>query len=683
MKRCLSAVLALAMLISLLPAVSAGESEGITVTYDIHNFITATTEDMSTITEGATNGFFRFKSGTGGKIRHRGTATNRCIDVYSGKYLILDIYVPVEGTYTMSGLHPHFTGGGVTKVYVNDSETEAGSYDSTPVAERHPKPQNGNSYGYNEEFVIEGISLNKGWNAFKFEASGGIGTIKTFTISNGPGKAAMKSFATINTTELRIGKTAQITVTSLMSDGTYEKDASVSYISSDDSVATVDANGKITATGVGNATITVSGSALGTETFDIVVTEPHWSGITIKYDLCTVIVKNKVSSVGALTEDITINFFRNNSASSESGIKFRNNRGTITNNCIEITDASVVLDVYVPVAGDYTMTGTNPRFQGGGVVEVYVNGSDEKAGSYDCAGGAETNTGSYGNDTSFEFSGIAMNEGWNTIRFTAVTPGKQGTVKTFILDGGEGSVPMDVTLGANNTEIEVTESAQITASVHMSNGEIVTDDTVRYSVDDESIATVDASGRVTGTSKGNVTVRVTGGIANADETIAINVIVAALGTGELVYDMTPDGVESTMLNTITYEQTGDTWAYFGNKNSNEKYMSLNMTYNYLSLSAYGGKNGWVALKINIPEPGKYGIIQSVGKRPAGVSQVGMYILPGNTEKANIKNLIIDDTYLINDTINCYNSSGKTRCTEYDFGTRYFDKGEHIIVYKQI
>ena len=83
----------------------------------------------------------------------------------------------------------------------------------------------------------------------------------------------MKSSATINTTELRTGKTAQITVTSLMSDGTYEKDASVSYISSDDSVATVDANGRKTATGVGNATITVSGSALGTETFDIVVTE--------------------------------------------------------------------------------------------------------------------------------------------------------------------------------------------------------------------------------------------------------------------------------------------------------------------------------------------------------------------------------------------------------------------------
>ena len=668
------------------------EFSGVMVNYDVCSVIVdKKISDVGELTEEVTRGFFRGNSEKSSEsginfVTNRDTLTDNVIEITDAS-LVLDVYVPKAGIYEMKGTHPRFKSGGVVDVYVNGAEKKAGSYDCSG-------DKGEDSCGNDAEFTIMNVDMHEGWNSIEFKAStaGKIGAVKSFTLDGGTDTVVMKSSASVDKTELRIGETAQITITNVISDGSEEEDTTVSFESLNPDVATVDGNGKITAQGAGEADIMVSGGAKDiSESIHVYVNNVRMSGITVKYDVCSSIVNNKISKVSALTEEVTRGFFRGNSEkSSGKGITFVTSRGTLTNNCIELREASIVLDVYAPKAGAYDMNGTRPRFQKGDLVDVYVYGEDgteKKVGSYDCYDGTVTQTSSYGNEAAFTIENIELKEGWNSIKFTSSTSGKVGTVKNFTLNGGPGSVPISATISTNKTDVEVAEEAQITTSVYMSAGETVVDNTVEYSIEDGSIATIDATGVVTGKAIGTTTVYARGGmIEDTDLQIDINVYVAEIGKNEYIYDMTPEGVpEETLVSTMTYEKTGDTWQYFGNKSNNVNFMKVMPSFDYLYLSSYGGSNAWVALKIKVPEAGKYGVNLAYGARKLGASQVGMYILPGDTSRSGIEEMTAMGKGLITDNINCYTPSSEiNKASERYIGTYNFEApGEYLVVYKML
>ena len=72
-------------------------------------------------------------------------------------------------------------------------------------------------------------------------------------------------------------------------------------------------------------------------------------------------------------QELSDGFFKINSESTSFGVILRYNRGSATstsNNGIDLEAGySLVLDVYVPVKGLYTMSGNHPHFGNGGVIE--------------------------------------------------------------------------------------------------------------------------------------------------------------------------------------------------------------------------------------------------------------------------------------------------------------------------
>jgi len=214
-----------------------------------------------------------------------------------------------------------------------------------------------------------------------------------------------------------------------------------------------------------------------------------------------------------------------------------------------------------------------------------------------------------------------------------------------------------------------------------------------YQTGDASVATVSADGTVTAKGAGKTTVwaESTDGIY-ASAPVAVTVTDPTKPT--IKYDIlsrgTPAGVE---LSTFTdYSQTDGFWKYYGKGNGGqEKYMKI-----YLD----GGSNGWndrleligcggntegnyIALKINVPEKGKYTVTQYYGAGSNGTENAVMHILPGNTEKSDVIAASNDSNKVL--TLNCYATSSQAAASSSRTvsGTYEFEAGEYLLVYRNL
>ncbi len=518
MKKFLSIILAAAIILSLIPAAfaadatAASETANLTLVYDISGVVDFRNSNIfSNYTEEYTHGFFKIDtanstsslittSGYGGNYTSNGFAF-RSSGNTNGEKFTLNVYVPVAGNYKMTGGYSNYIGGGVVEVSVNG--TKVGEYDCTGT-------DSTNTYPIDANFNFENIPFNKGWNTIKFstENSKAGGTIRTFNLILGEGSGY--ALMGVHEKSLTVGDTYAIeTLNSSKKSYTGSSPTALNnkitegltYVSSNTSVAEVSTDGTVTAKGYGKATITVS-DGTGVP-YDIAVSVDDPSMPTIVYDISKVMKDNGVNSATkflALTEEKTNGFFRANpDCEFRSYTSFESGRDTTSNNGIDMCGyVDVSFDVYVPVAGNYTMTGRYAKWQSGGKVELYVNDKSSPVGSYNCYDSGSTNT--YSITDNFEIPGIALNKGWNKMKF--YTGGNYGTIRTFSLVGGSGNALMPYFNG--NTTLEVGETATLKGFLSSSAAAA----TVGYSVEGDCV-TVSNDGTIEAKKAGKATVTMT------------------------------------------------------------------------------------------------------------------------------------------------------------------------------
>ena len=305
MKKLLSLILAITMILSLIPSAFAAETPDITIKYDICGILKtglAGSWNFGLITKELTKDFFRINSDT------TPTATsNQTIRIRNGRtssdglnngfellrkdvYVSLDVYVPIAGTYTMTGVHPTWTGGGTVEVYVNDASSPAGNYDCS-----HLENSSDQKDDYRPYFTFKDVEFKAGWNKIKFVAvTEGQGRVKTFSLilGNGGGDALMP-YLNGNTT-LEVGETA--TLKGYLS--STSADATVTYTTSNDCV-TVGTDGTITAVKPGKATITMTAS-----NSTVVAGNPYTVDITVpnaKTDFVSIGIDDDGDGVATIT----------------------------------------------------------------------------------------------------------------------------------------------------------------------------------------------------------------------------------------------------------------------------------------------------------------------------------------------------------------------------------------------
>lgn len=108
--------------------------------------------------------------------------------------------------------------------------------------------------------------------------------------------------AAIGKTEIKVGETAQITVDVVLENPDKEatEDTTVTYTSSNDKVATVDKDGKVTAVAVGKATITAKVGEF-TDTVEITVPEVKATALDVKVDNTTLNVGDSAQITATVT----------------------------------------------------------------------------------------------------------------------------------------------------------------------------------------------------------------------------------------------------------------------------------------------------------------------------------------------------------------------------------------------
>lgn len=323
MKKIISTLLAIAMLLSLVPAafaenVTEGEvaSDGVKIVYDIHSILSGKNSlgknaswasnniPASDFSYEATKGYFQYVGNSSGKdvVDVSTIKWNEwCLYLSNSAWWAFKIYVPEDGVYTPQVTYGHFAKNGnvlyvslikaesvlnsttISSNRLKIGESSAGiAYVAGDTERRYTTPQT-----YNEQ------TLEKGEYYVVYSTGSGSrwAMVQNFMLSKSADEATgamlMHPRVTADTTEITVGGSgASLSTVVYDEDNNVVADAAVEYTSSDKSVATVDENGKVAAVGLGTATITATATRDGRSSFatiDIDVKEAGAAGIDITY----------------------------------------------------------------------------------------------------------------------------------------------------------------------------------------------------------------------------------------------------------------------------------------------------------------------------------------------------------------------------------------------------------------
>lgn len=313
--------------------------------------------------------------------------------------------------------------------------------------------------------------------------------------------------------ELQPGETFQLTAIVQPDNAT---DKTVEWSSSNTSVATVDQTGKITAAGAGSATITAKtkdGGKTATASVTVKAGTVAVTGVTIDKDKLDLEPGEKAALTATVAPENATN---------------RDVEWSSSDNKVATVDAKGV----VTAVGPGTATITVKTKDGGKTAKVTVT---VKAGTVAVTGvELERDYISLRVDESIRLTAIVKPENasnkavtWTTNNAAVVTVDNEGlcvgkkagtaTVTVHTADGNktascrinviQESVPVTgVSINKTGVGISVGESLQLTATVQPANA---TDNAVAWSSSNESVATVDANGKVTAKKAGTTTITVT------------------------------------------------------------------------------------------------------------------------------------------------------------------------------
>ena len=704
MKRIISLLISVAMLISLIPATFAVDAENFTVTYDLAKYIkelkmVALKPEMSVVSYDATNGFFRFYSGdhttnTSGRF----TYSEACFVVADGRRVSFEINVPEAGTYKLAMYNGACDAGLDVDVFLRRGGL--GTEDADKVGTYSCKDE-GIPYGtyyfskiVAEPNIIEGIEIPEaGKYVISFIASNGeegntnwiYGSVGTFKLIKGNGSDVAYMGARLSADEmmLKLGESKKIEPQGFLSDGTEIKVTTSAFASSDTSAATVSEDGVITPVAIGETNITFTASYAGkSENLSLALRVVASDGITVKYDFEEVITKlNMVSErpkMTEITEEVTDGFFRFHSGTFDY---FYSGRLTYSERCFVAADGKrLSFEILVPRAGVYNLEMFNAENDAALKVDVYLSRGeatlDKKIGQYDCYNADVPNSKYYTTkivDTPNIIKDIEFPEAGKYILSFVPTDGDDtddknwvyGNVGSFNLVSGEGSAVMGIELSdLNKSKLKVIGLMSDKTKVENPEGITIT-----YESSDDTIASVDASGNVTDHKTGAVTITATATTSDGftyTDSGEYNSLVCDSGISAY-YDLVSAMKEETITNSAAGAGTAPSLDAL-NRDSSGGFFSFDSAtrkthqsgqLQYVDTSIAIADGYFLAFEVFVPEAGIYDMEMFCAVNSGGLD-VDVFV---NPEKASTAEEDKVGTYSTYDSLIEYSASYFTQVTK--------------------
>ena len=400
---------------------------------------------------------------------------------------------------------------------------------------------------------------------------------KEFKYINPIGVDASK--ISLNKTEasLKVKESIELIATILPENAT---DKSVTWTSSDEAIATVDADGKVTAVAVGKATITATAASGISATCVITVTETPAGGIIIDKEGLGITGDNlemRVGDVKAIKVAVTPETTTDKSVvfgSSDHAIASVDENGnvtalslgttTITITAKSNTDVKATLNVTVVAtpAGSISLNKTEASLKATETVDLVATilpeTTTDKSVTWSSSDEAIATV-----DANGKVTAVAV--GKATITATAAS-GISATCVITVAETPAGGITIDkdaLGISGDNLEMRVGDVKAIKVNV---TPETTTDKSVVFESSDPAIASVDEDGNVTALSLGSTIITITAK-SNADVKATLNVTVVATPAGAISLNKTEASLKATetvdLVATIIPETTTDksvTWS---------------------------------------------------------------------------------------------------------------------------
>ncbi len=625
-------------------------------------------------------------------------------------WIALKIYVPVAGDYKMTQEYTSRYNGGTFSAYILpgstavaditdalDGATALGSFDCWASAETKSSVDFGTvNFTQAGEYLY--VLKTTGRNSSSTN-SGRYIYLGNTTLDGGSKLTAMKLMPTLSASQAKEGDKVQISVAAYNSDGT-ACTPSYTYTSLTPAIATVDATGLVSTLTPGTAKIKVSATVEGiTQSAEVefTVSSMAASGYRVIYDWDRNLkYKDQVATV---TYEESFGFWAYYADTVYDGAAATNTSFIINPNYgIVSTGGSpnewVALKIHVPAAGDYKMTQDYTSRYNGGIYSAYIlPGSTAVAditdalngatalGSFDCWASTETkSTASFGTvtfDAAGDYLYVLKTTGRNS---SSTNSGRYLYLGNTTLDGGDGLAVMSMQVSVSKTELKVSDKLQISANVYLSDGTASTTTPCTFESLTPTVASVDATGVVTGVASGTARIKVSNG--SAEETVELTIVPMVASGVKVVYQWSRFQKYKDPVFYINYEDTKGFWEYyadsvFGSLSNKDERFIIHTDYGIQSMNGNVGQ--WVALKIYVPEAGDYQMTQEFRARNnAGTYDV--FILPGNTAAEDIGTAVAQTVKT--GSIDGYTDSSSVVPATTNFGVVSFaEAGEYLLVFK--
>ena len=594
MKKLISTLLAVAMLVSFIPAVSAEETtalekSGVKVVYDLNGIISANSDNLkdseryyslANLDYQMTNGLFEFVDGgttdaEGNKGGTKGIGGSFRVENVSGfgafvalssvSFLAVEVFVPESGSYDLemyapktnyintSANPPISAQNTVMNVYVSKEGVSTASSDLKGTYNTWEEYEGDQYVAIDAPKVVENIVFPEAGKyviTFKPNCKNWTyQTVGTFVLNGGDSFAPMITDISLGKTELSVGEQTDVSVNiaEYMSDGkTLAQDVTCSYETSDETVARVDENGKITGVSVGTATITATATkdnGSSSRTVDVLVSDPDMAKLNLTYNFSSLMIGWKETSPGfaSLTYDKTndLNAYYTNSAghlghhSDKEWFKGQQTDSTGAKRGLQLAYPNVwyAATIRVPVSGKYIASVDYAKYKSStGYLGVYLLKKDSDLSSeeiekclteetllkliYEVDSSATAVT---WQDKPAELGMLDLSAGEYYVVFKQQGGNSYAWFGDFHLDGyGSDTAPIINACTSEKTTFEIDETSAITTNVrYITDGNAAEGVTYSYKSSDNDVAEVSADGTITAKAAGNATITVTATATNA------------------------------------------------------------------------------------------------------------------------------------------------------------------------
>jgi uncharacterized protein YjdB len=356
------------------------------------------------------------------------------------------------------------------------------------------------------------VTARAGGNANVTAATGGVSGVSRVAVHALPAPVASVTMDPA-TASLVPGDTATISATPRDSTGTALGGRTISWASSNTSVATVSSSGIVTAIATGSAAIrATSEGKLGTT--NVTVSAPPVASVSVSPHSASVVTHGTVQ-LSVTLRDSKGNVLSGRSIAWSSGdgdIATVNGSGLVTGaapGTAEIyatseghTDSSAVT-VTVPAVASVSVAPNTATLRVGNTSQLTATVRD--AGGNTLSGRTVTWASSATATATVSASGLVTAVAPGSATITATSEGKNGTSAITVT-----LVPVSsVSLAPNRDTLAVGGKAQLTATLKDSAGQVLTGRSVSWSTSSSSVATVTTAGMVTGVAGGSATITAT------------------------------------------------------------------------------------------------------------------------------------------------------------------------------